>query len=77
MRCSINDEDQPIGVCLGVGTIGEWCRNCIYYVEVWRINMKDITVICPFCKRKSRIIYEGAICFITIKCLNCGTECTK
>lgn len=32
-RCAINDEEQPIGVCLGVGTVGEWCKNCIYYVE--------------------------------------------
>lgn len=33
MRCSIHDEEQPIGICFDVGKIGEWCKNCIYYVE--------------------------------------------
>jgi hypothetical protein len=32
MRCSIHDEEQPIGICLGDGTINKWCENCIYYV---------------------------------------------
>jgi transcription initiation factor TFIIIB Brf1 subunit/transcription initiation factor TFIIB len=36
--------------------------------------MNKKTVVCPFCKRKSEIIYEGAIAFITIKCLTCGSS---
>jgi hypothetical protein len=33
MRCSIHDEEQPLGICLGDGTINKWCENCIYYVK--------------------------------------------
>lgn len=36
--------------------------------------MKDNILVCPFCKRKSKIIYEGAIEFITIRCLTCVTK---
>jgi len=58
--------------------------KCYQKKEIrWMVNvellneegtMNEKTLICPFCKRKSKIVYEGAIAFITIKCLNCGNK---
>ena len=72
-RCAINDEKQPIGVCLGVGTIGEWCSNCIYYVFRARDKMKTkINVEAVSNDADALTQNEQGLCGPVVRCPLCG-----